>query len=285
MDSISNMFGWVSISCWIIVYSPQLYENYALQSGEGLSILFVVVWLLGDLFNLLGAVAAGLLPTIIILALYYTLCDIVLLCQIYYYRWKRIHLSNSECEPLLSGSTTRQETVSATQIFVRYTAALFFVFAVGIAAWWIGDSTQQDPAPEPSHGWLARALGWGSAILYIGARIPQIEKNLKTRCEGLSPALFFFAIFGNVTFSLSICAKSMDMTYLITNAGWLAGSILTIFLDVFVSAAQVVLVPSYVRLLWPGPLPDGLLPLGGQSCQKSRQHVTWFMSEYITVHR
>lgn len=54
----------------MIVYSPQIYENYSLQSGEGLSVLFVVIWLTGDLTNLFGALMAGLLPTIIILAVY-----------------------------------------------------------------------------------------------------------------------------------------------------------------------------------------------------------------------
>jgi hypothetical protein len=60
-------------------------------------------------------------------------------------------------------------------------------------------------------------------------------KNLQTRCEGLSPALFFFAIVGNVTYSLSIVAKSTERDYLITNASWLAGSALTVFLDFIVS--------------------------------------------------
>lgn len=32
-------------------YMPQIQENYALQSGEGLSIFFVFIWLLGDLAN------------------------------------------------------------------------------------------------------------------------------------------------------------------------------------------------------------------------------------------
>jgi uncharacterized membrane protein len=53
-----------------VVYSPQLYENYTLQSGEGLSVLFVIIWLLGDLTNLVGALLGGLLPTVILLALY-----------------------------------------------------------------------------------------------------------------------------------------------------------------------------------------------------------------------
>lgn len=36
----------------------------------GLSIVFVIIWLLGDLCNIAGAVMAGLLPTIIILGVY-----------------------------------------------------------------------------------------------------------------------------------------------------------------------------------------------------------------------
>ena len=56
--------------CRIVVYSPQIIENYSLQSGEGVSISFVIIWLLGDLFSLGGALLAKLIPTIIILAAY-----------------------------------------------------------------------------------------------------------------------------------------------------------------------------------------------------------------------
>jgi len=52
------------------VYSPQIIENYQLKSGEGLSVLFVVIWLFGDITNLIGASIAGLLPTVIIIAVY-----------------------------------------------------------------------------------------------------------------------------------------------------------------------------------------------------------------------
>ena len=55
------------------MYSPQIYENYTLQSGEGLSVFFVIIWLLGDLCNLIGATMAGLQSTVIILAVYVSL--------------------------------------------------------------------------------------------------------------------------------------------------------------------------------------------------------------------
>jgi len=57
-----------STSFRIVVYSPQIYENYAHQSGEGLSVVFILILLGGDLCNLLGAILAGLIPTVIILA-------------------------------------------------------------------------------------------------------------------------------------------------------------------------------------------------------------------------
>ncbi|KAF8158357.1 PQ loop repeat-domain-containing protein [Crassisporium funariophilum] len=246
-DTSSSVLGWISIACWIVVYSPQVYENYSLQSGEGLSVLFVVIWLLGDLTNLAGALLAGLLPTLIILALYYTACDLTLLCQICYYRWKRgcqltaptTDNEDSERSALLNAENRNMNNyIPAETLIIRYACALAFVVVVGVAAWWItNDQDKSDfvkPAQEGNKWWYIQVLGWSSALLFLGARVPQISKNFKTRCEGLSPALFFFAIFGNTTYSLSICAKSMDKDYLIMNGGWLAGSVLTIFLDIFV---------------------------------------------------
>ena len=69
-----------------MVFSPQIFENFRRKSADGLSLLFLVIWLAGDVFNILGAVLQGVLPTMIILAVYYTLADIVLLFQCLYYR-------------------------------------------------------------------------------------------------------------------------------------------------------------------------------------------------------
>ncbi|KAF8349472.1 PQ loop repeat-domain-containing protein [Amanita rubescens] len=241
-DSLSAILGWISIACWIVVYSPQIYENFLLQSGEGLSVLFVVIWLLGDIGNLFGAILANLLPTVIILGVYYTICDMTLLGQIYYYRWKRNSITvptTEDREPLLAADRGRQppNTVSASALVIRYACATCFVFLVGIGAWSLSEQIRSEVEPTnplQAPQWLIQSLGWTSALLYLGARIPQIFKNFKTRCEGLSPALFFFAILGNVTYTLSICAKSMDTEYLMMNASWLAGSGLTVFMDILV---------------------------------------------------
>lgn len=86
VEALSGISGSVSIACWIVVFSPQIIENFRRSSAEGLSIFFVMIWLTGDIFNILGSVLQGVLPTMIILAVYYALADIVLLSQCFYYK-------------------------------------------------------------------------------------------------------------------------------------------------------------------------------------------------------
>jgi uncharacterized protein with PQ loop repeat len=84
--AISGICGSISIACWVVVFSPQIIENFRRSSAEGLSVEFVIIWLAGDVFNILGSVLQGVLPTMIILAIYYTFADVVLLAQCFYYR-------------------------------------------------------------------------------------------------------------------------------------------------------------------------------------------------------
>ncbi|ODA81225.1 hypothetical protein RJ55_04189 [Drechmeria coniospora] len=86
VEAISGICGSISIACWVVVFSPQIIQQFQQGNANGLSIQFIIIWLLGDVFNILGAVLQGVLPTMIILAVYYTIADIVLLCQCFYYR-------------------------------------------------------------------------------------------------------------------------------------------------------------------------------------------------------
>jgi hypothetical protein len=42
------------------VFTPQLWECYVLQSGEGLSVVFLIIWLVGDLTGVIGALVQKL---------------------------------------------------------------------------------------------------------------------------------------------------------------------------------------------------------------------------------
>ncbi|KIJ54580.1 hypothetical protein M422DRAFT_24519 [Sphaerobolus stellatus SS14] len=271
VQAISSVLGWLSIGCWIIVYTPQIHENYQLKSGEGLSVAFVVIWLIGDLTNLAGAILAHLLLTVVLLAIYYTLCDAVLLFQIFYYRRTHpIHiearphspspasLEQTETTPLLAQtSKDEEEQPLYRQVLSHawpYLLGITFVCSIGAISYWVNVRKSHQGLPEKRDDifeWKSQLFGWISAILYLGSRIPQILKNVTTKCAGLSPVLFFFAIAGNVTYVASILVISTDGKYLAVNAPWLAGSGLTVFLDIIVLSqfiyyrtAQVVLVPE-----------------------------------------
>lgn len=90
IETISGVCGSISIACWVVVFSPQIIENFRRSSAEGLSVEFIIIWLLGDIFNILGAVFQRVLATMLILAIYYTLADIVLLGQYFYYTGFRL---------------------------------------------------------------------------------------------------------------------------------------------------------------------------------------------------
>ncbi|EOD44291.1 putative vacuolar membrane pq loop repeat protein [Neofusicoccum parvum] len=84
-EALSGVFGSVSLAAWIFLLVPQLVENYKQGSADGISITFLAVWFIGDITNLAGAVWAGLVPTVIALAVYFCFADLVLISQCLYY--------------------------------------------------------------------------------------------------------------------------------------------------------------------------------------------------------
>ncbi|WFD30632.1 hypothetical protein MSPP1_001653 [Malassezia sp. CBS 17886] len=267
-DRWSYAMGWVS----------QIHENYVLKSTDGLSILFILIWLGGDAFNLLGGVLQGVLWTMIDLAGYYCICDLLLIWQWWYYgKYYRDGVricamepptqAPTEDTPLLQAPAARHGVLeyavdraralgnrftSAQLAAINYSVTAAFVVVVGVIAWNTADSALLQAchslphAPEDPHVLRldAQLLGWLSAVLYISSRIPQICKNRHTKCAGLSLALFVFAVAGNVTYVLSILLKDHSNYYLLQNASWIAGSVGTIVLDFIVLAQFIAYAPE-----------------------------------------
>jgi uncharacterized protein with PQ loop repeat len=73
---------------------PQLIENYRNGNAEAISLLFVFVWFIGDITNLLGGVLAGLVPVIVAIAVYFCIADGVLIAQCLYYKARNARLEN-----------------------------------------------------------------------------------------------------------------------------------------------------------------------------------------------
>jgi uncharacterized protein with PQ loop repeat len=94
------------------------------------------------------------------------------------------------------------------------------------------DSGEDEENTGFIHVWMPLILGWGSAILYLGSRLPQIYKNWRLKsCEGLSIMMFMFSVFGNVFYVASIFLNSLEIDYLIKNMPWWLGSGGTLVFD------------------------------------------------------
>ncbi|KID89313.1 PQ loop repeat protein [Metarhizium guizhouense ARSEF 977] len=187
VEAISGICGSISIACWVIVFTPQLIANWRSSSAEALSVQFIIVWLIGDVFNIAGAVLQGVLPTMIILAVYYTLADIVLLGQCFYYRgftWRDEPATPTpKPSPQFNGNATERTALlgdyehrerrgsdwtglsltvphishaeppppppSALQTLIWNMSIVLMVCAAGVLGWWLGDSaTSTDKEPK-----------------------------------------------------------------------------------------------------------------------------------------
>ncbi|KAJ6020920.1 hypothetical protein N7540_006424 [Penicillium herquei] len=85
-EAASGLLGSVSMTCWIFLLVPQLIENYRNGNAEAISLLFVFVWFIGDITNLVGGLLAGLVPVIVAIAVYFCIADGVLIAQCLYYK-------------------------------------------------------------------------------------------------------------------------------------------------------------------------------------------------------
>ncbi|KAG2596666.1 hypothetical protein PVAP13_5KG178000 [Panicum virgatum] len=96
-DSAALALGLISVISWGVAEVPQIITNYRQKSTEGLSIAFLMTWIVGDLFNLVGCfLEPATLPTQFYMALLYTITTVILTGQTIYYSHIYHHLKAKE---------------------------------------------------------------------------------------------------------------------------------------------------------------------------------------------
>jgi uncharacterized protein with PQ loop repeat len=210
----SSISGYLSIGCWLIVFTPQLWENYTRKNGDGLSMTFLVIWLLGDVFNLVGVVMQDLLFTMLLLAVWYTLADIGLIWQVLYYQntrsGKKLIEDSRETDPLLPRNITDEpskrkpnQVIPIATLVISTLALVGSIVYYGYAHMASNDGSSPSDKDNRQLQVIPQIMGWTSAVLYVASRVPQIVKNYKDQStEGLSLAMFFCAVMGNIFFTL-----------------------------------------------------------------------------------
>lgn len=230
---------------------PQLIEQWRMKSAEGLAIGFICIWFLGDLFNLVGAIWARLLPEVIFLAVWFCLADFLMIISYVYYskiyptRHKSVTshnqntsegTSHSPDEPLLRRRSSTLTNIAVEpqyhSIMTKYVIPIFFVVAAGVIGYFFSDKSAPPDSDNDKIDMGPQIVGYLSALLYLGARIPQILQNHRRKSvDGLSLLFFLFSTLGNITYAGQILFFRSDSTYIILNMSWLLGSLGTILED------------------------------------------------------
>ncbi|CAO3598034.1 unnamed protein product [Absidia cylindrospora] len=197
-----------------------------------------------------------------LLALWYTVADMGLIWQVIFYKRLSTMVPLDEEEvTLIPGSSDIHEEPGRRRRLRRrsseskhHTISFWFNALSGLSivlvtvlscAWYAsvhggitsGGFVGSDPALSDGDEvndfrWLPQLLGWTSAVLYVGSRIPQIVKNHRQKStEGLSLGMFLFAVLGNVLFTMSIFLRSTDRHYILVNLAWIIGSCGTLVFD------------------------------------------------------
>ncbi|KAL2633512.1 hypothetical protein R1flu_004991 [Riccia fluitans] len=100
-DLISFGLGITSIICWAMAEIPQILTNWHAPNTETVSMAFILTWMIGDIFNVLGCwFNPGTLPTQFYLAVLYTATTVLLVVQQLMWAWKN-HKPSSATLPLI----------------------------------------------------------------------------------------------------------------------------------------------------------------------------------------
>ncbi|MED6222642.1 hypothetical protein PIB30_066287, partial [Stylosanthes scabra] len=104
-ETISVTLGAISVIVWVIAEIPQIITNYREKSTEGLSVAFLMTWIIGDIFNVFGCMLEpATLPTQLYTAVLYFIITLSLCSQAIYYGHiyspikyqKQLKISNDE---------------------------------------------------------------------------------------------------------------------------------------------------------------------------------------------
>ena len=288
-EAFSGILGSISLAAWIFLLVPQLIENHANGHADGISMTFLFIWAAGDILSLAGGLWAGLVPTVIALAIYFCFADGALITQCIYYNTLNAQKDKEqeqaeaiahprEQDPLLASASANNTTIvqrkpsttsrrshrrssaalsarrdslsralakpTTTSAWLKNSLSILAIVVAGTAGWALAYKTGawhpvplKDPSASAPTPLGASLLGYGSALLYLGARVPQIVKNQRERsCDGLSLLFFLLSLLGNATYGAGILCHSLEEEYVWTNLPWLIGSLGTMVEDLVIFA-------------------------------------------------
>lgn len=127
------------------------------------------------------------------------MADICLIWQVIYYRKVTLYVKLKQDQ---DDDVDNPITKSMLWINIIGSMAVVVLITVSCYTYYFKPFYNDHPI---AYGGLSQWMGWTSAILYTGSRLPQIIKNWKQQStEGLSSGMFICTLLGNLFFTLVI---------------------------------------------------------------------------------
>ena len=261
MDQISFWIGLIGIMAYAVAMFPQYIKNYQRKSVEGLSAGLVILWMCGDVSNLIGTFFTNQFVTQRLTAMYFVLTDLILAAQYVWYSYIRLPHSNyaeipSE-EEEEEGSSRRRRTRShvSEEILiddsdtphsnVKFVAVASVLLLPSVQAFAVQPTSRLCNAQPHLAEWqniIGSAMAWASGLLYVTSRIPQIYENYKLKSvQGMSLLLFVLMVVGNLGYSLSVIFRipSIDSHFYASTLPYLLGSLGVFVFDMVIYLQSV----------------------------------------------
>lgn len=202
LSAISWSCGKISLVSWLGAQLPQVVVNYLHHSVEGLSLGFLISWFIGDGTNFLGSLLTHQMTFQILLGLYFCFIDTILGFQYFYYT--KINHTHDDNSP--SQATQKLHRLGGTKKFLTSVATTASLISRSSAA---PITTTASGAGVSLVAIVGAASSWICTFMYLTSRIPQIMENYRRKSTwGTSILLFFSALTGNITYSISILTSA-----------------------------------------------------------------------------
>ncbi|KAI3799062.1 hypothetical protein L1987_34352 [Smallanthus sonchifolius] len=120
-DQVSFGLGIISLVCWGVAEIPQIITNFRTKSSHGVSLVFLLTWIAGDVFNLVGCLLEpATLPTQYYTAMLYTTSTVILVLQsLYYdhiYAWLKSGKADSGSPEVEEAKKPLKPTITGSQV-------------------------------------------------------------------------------------------------------------------------------------------------------------------------
>eukprot|EP00057_Strongylocentrotus_purpuratus_P001695 XP_001200817.2 PREDICTED: lysosomal amino acid transporter 1 homolog isoform X1 [Strongylocentrotus purpuratus] len=260
------ILGLIQLLCWILVMFPQFYENFKRgKMDEAIAPAFLILWMFGDLSNLVGCLLTHQLFTQLATAVYYLFMDALIISQFTYYYFKnkknKVYVVDSSQEnPAVQTRDQDHSHIIYCCTFLLSTSLLVSLpwqqgqsssplrsSGTGRSLLSVVDSNTSNTTEPPCLLYYKGTLncvffdsldifgyvcGCLSGVFYVGSRIPQLIQNYRRQSvEGVSILMFILTVTGNVFYGASVLMEDTSTVFLIRHLPWLVGSLGTLFFD------------------------------------------------------